>query len=94
MIKRIAIRQAVEAVMREHRLAALVYPTLRRKPARIGEPQAGIELPVERAFRPARAGLAGRLHARWRADRYRAAGRAFSEPQLLSLGYASSRRRR
>ena len=40
-IKRTAIRQAVEAVLREHRLVALVYPTLRRKPARIGDAQSG-----------------------------------------------------
>jgi hypothetical protein len=40
-IKRTAIRQAVEAVLAEHRLVALVYPTIRRKPARIGDTQAG-----------------------------------------------------
>ena len=38
-VKRTAIRQAVEAVLAEHRLTALVYPTLRRKPARIGDLQ-------------------------------------------------------
>ena len=40
-IKRVALRQAIEAVLAEHRLATLVYPTLRRKPARIGDGQAG-----------------------------------------------------
>ena len=38
-VKRIAIRHAVEAVFAEHRLSALVYPTIRRKPSRIGEAQ-------------------------------------------------------
>jgi amidase len=41
LIKREAIRHAVTAAMDEHRLVALMYPTLRRKPARIGEPQPG-----------------------------------------------------
>ena len=41
LVKREAIRHAVVATLDEHRLAALVYPTIRRKPARIGEPQLG-----------------------------------------------------
>jgi hypothetical protein len=41
LIKRDAIRHAVMAAMDEHRLVALLYPTLRRKPARIGETQLG-----------------------------------------------------
>ena len=45
-IKRVALRQAVEAVLDEHRLAALVYPTLRRKPARIGDAQSGTDCQV------------------------------------------------
>lgn len=35
-IKRTLTRQAVEAAMEESRVTALIYPTLRRKPARIG----------------------------------------------------------
>jgi Asp-tRNA(Asn)/Glu-tRNA(Gln) amidotransferase A subunit family amidase len=41
LVKRDAIRNAVVAAMDEHRLTAIVYPTMRRKPARIGEPQPG-----------------------------------------------------
>jgi amidase len=41
LIKRDAIRNAVVAAMDEHRLVAFLYPTLRRKPARIGDPQLG-----------------------------------------------------
>jgi Asp-tRNA(Asn)/Glu-tRNA(Gln) amidotransferase A subunit family amidase len=41
LVKREAIRHAVVATLDEHRLAALVYPTIRRKPVRIGEPQPG-----------------------------------------------------
>src|SRR6185295_14088865 len=40
-IKRVALRQAVDAVLSEHRVVALLYPTLRRKPARIGDGQGG-----------------------------------------------------
>ncbi|HYB94530.1 MAG TPA: amidase family protein [Vicinamibacterales bacterium] len=41
LIKRRAARAAVLATLEEHRVDALAYPTLRRKPALIGEPQAG-----------------------------------------------------
>ena len=41
LIKRRALRAAVLATMEEHRLDVLAYPTLRRKPTLIGEPQAG-----------------------------------------------------
>ena len=40
-IKRTALHGVVEAVLNEHKLVALVYPTLRRKPARIGDAQGG-----------------------------------------------------
>ena len=46
-----------------------MYPTLRRKPARIGDAQGGTTLPVERAFGFAGARRAGRLDRRRRADR-------------------------
>ena len=41
MVKRRALRAAVLAAMEEQRIDALAYPTLRRKPALIGEAQAG-----------------------------------------------------
>ncbi|MDO8678062.1 MAG: amidase family protein [Acidobacteriota bacterium] len=41
MVKRRALRAAVLAAMEEQRIDALAYPTLRRKPALIGEGQAG-----------------------------------------------------
>ena len=41
MIKRYALRAAVTATLEEHRVDALAYPTLRRKPALIGEAQGG-----------------------------------------------------
>lgn len=41
LVKQRALRAALVAVLDEERLGALVYPTLRRKPALIGEPQRG-----------------------------------------------------
>ena len=85
-IKRVAIRQAVEAVMRENNYAALVYPTLRRRPARIGEPQSGSTcqlsahsglpaLAVPAGFTPDGVPVGMEL-----------IGEAFTEQELLSLG--------
>ena len=41
LIKRRAARAAVLATLEEHRVDVLAYPTLRRKPASIGDPQIG-----------------------------------------------------
>jgi amidase len=41
MVKRRAARAAVLATLEEHRIDVLAYPTLRRKPAAIGDPQIG-----------------------------------------------------
>jgi len=41
LVKRTAVRAVVLATIEEQRLDALVYPTLRRKPAIVGEPQGG-----------------------------------------------------
>jgi Asp-tRNA(Asn)/Glu-tRNA(Gln) amidotransferase A subunit family amidase len=87
-VKRTAIRQAVEAVLSEHRVVALVYPTLRRKPARIGDAQGGSTCQLS-----AHSGLpALAVPAGFSADGLPIGmdvlGAAFSEPDLLSLGYA------
>lgn len=86
-IKRAAIRDAVIAVMDEHRLSALVYPTLRRKPARIGDAQGGSNCSFS-----AHSGLpALSVPAAWTADGLPIGvdvmGRPWSEADLLSLGY-------
>ena len=41
LLKRRALRQAIETALEAQRLDAIAYPTLRRKPAIIGEPQLG-----------------------------------------------------
>jgi hypothetical protein len=87
-IKRIALRQAIDAVLDEHRLAALLYPTLRRKPARVGDGQAGSTCQLS-----AHSGLpALAVPAGFTDDGLPVAmellGGAFKEQELLSLGYA------
>jgi amidase len=87
-IKRIAIRQAVEAVLAEQQVVALVYPTLRRKPARIGDAQGGTNCQLS-----AHSGLpALGLPAGFTDDDVPIGmdvlGGAFAEQDLLSLGYS------
>jgi amidase len=87
-IKRIALRQAIEAVLAEHRLAALVFPTLRRKPARIGDGQAGSTCQVSaHSGLPALGAPAGFTEDGLPVG-IELLGGAFKEQELLSLGYA------
>jgi Asp-tRNA(Asn)/Glu-tRNA(Gln) amidotransferase A subunit family amidase len=87
-IKRVAIRNAVEAVLAEHRLNALVYPTLRRKPSRLGDAQTGSNCQLS-----AHSGLpALSVPAGFSEDGVPVGldllGSAFAEQELLSLGLA------
>jgi Asp-tRNA(Asn)/Glu-tRNA(Gln) amidotransferase A subunit family amidase len=87
LVKRDALRNAVVATMEEHRLAALVYPTLRRKPARLGEPQAGTNCSLS-----ANSGLpALSVPAGFTDDGLPIGveflGREFSEAELLKIAY-------
>ena len=87
-IKRVAIRNAVEAVLAEHRFIALVYPTIRRKPARLGETQAGSNCQIS-----SHSGLpALNVPAGFTDDGLPIGvdllGGAFKEQELLSLGFS------
>jgi Asp-tRNA(Asn)/Glu-tRNA(Gln) amidotransferase A subunit family amidase len=84
--KRTAIRQALESALEDNKLVALVYPTLRRKPARIGEAQGGSTCTLS-----AHSGLpALAVPAGFSADGLPIGidllGAAFKEVQLLSIG--------
>jgi amidase len=87
-IKRVALRQAVEAALDEHRLAAFVYPTLRRKPARLGDSQgpSNCQLSATSGL-PALALSAGFTDDGLPVGMDLLAG-AFHEEGLLSLGYS------
>ncbi|MFN7918264.1 MAG: amidase family protein [Vicinamibacterales bacterium] len=92
-IKRVALRQAVESVLDGERLTVLLYPTLRRKPARIGEAQAGSNCQLS-----AHSGLpALGVPAGFTADGLPVGmdllGGAFQEEALLKVGYALEQRR-
>jgi Asp-tRNA(Asn)/Glu-tRNA(Gln) amidotransferase A subunit family amidase len=87
-IKQASLRQVTEALLDEQRLRALVYPTLRRRPARIGDAQAGSTCQLS-----AHSGLpALSVPAGFTTDGVPLGveflGAAFSEEQLLSLGYS------
>ena len=68
LIKRRALRAAMLATLEEQRLDALAYPTLRRKPAIIGEAQIGTTCQLSAAHRAAGDLDAGGLQ-RWTACR-------------------------
>jgi Asp-tRNA(Asn)/Glu-tRNA(Gln) amidotransferase A subunit family amidase len=87
-IKQATLRQVTAALIDEQRLDALVYPTLRRRPARVGEAQAGTNCTLS-----AHSGLpALSVPAGFTADDVpigvELLGPAFSEQALLSLGYS------
>jgi amidase len=87
-IKQAALRHVLAALLDEQRLDALVYPTLRRRPARIGDVQGGTNcslsphsglpaLSVPAGFTPDEVPIGLEF-----------LGAAFSEADLLSLGYS------
>jgi amidase len=86
--KRIQLRQAILKVMADHQLQALLYPTMRRKAALIGQKQGGDNcalsansglpaITVPGGFTPDGLPVGAEL-----------LGRAWSEPQLIALAYA------
>jgi amidase len=90
-IKQAALRTVTAAVLDEGRFDALVYPTLRRRPARIGEAQGGTNCSLS-----AHSGLpALSVPAGFTSDGVpigmELLGEAFSEQTLLSLGYSIER---
>jgi amidase len=87
-IKQATLRQVTQALLDEQRLDAIAYPTLRRRPARIGDAQAGTTCQLS-----AHSGLpALSVPAGFTTDGVpigmELLGAAFSEMQLLNLGYS------
>jgi Asp-tRNA(Asn)/Glu-tRNA(Gln) amidotransferase A subunit family amidase len=87
-IKRVVLRQAVEAVLAEHRLDALVYPPLRRRPARVGESQSGSTCQLSAHSGLPALSVPGGFTADDIPVGLELLGAAWSESRLLSLGYS------
>jgi len=88
MEKRAAARDAVLATMDELSLDALVYPTVRRSAARIGDPQAGVNCQLSAATGlPALSVPAGFTGAGLPAG-LELLGRPLQDARLLALGFA------
>jgi amidase len=88
LVKRRALRAAVLATFEEQRIVAMAYPTLRRKPALIGEAQVGTNCQLS-----ATTGLpAISMPAGFTADGLpigvELLGEAFTETAILKLAYA------
>jgi Asp-tRNA(Asn)/Glu-tRNA(Gln) amidotransferase A subunit family amidase len=91
LAKREAARKTVLAAMQEQKIQALVFPTLRRKPALIGEPQGGSNCQLS-----ATTGLpAMSIPAGFTSDGLPVGmellGGPFTEPLLLRVAYAYER---
>jgi Asp-tRNA(Asn)/Glu-tRNA(Gln) amidotransferase A subunit family amidase len=91
LAKREAARKAIQAVMQAQKINALAFPTLRRKPALIGEPQGASNCQLS-----ATTGLpAMSLPAGFTSDGLPVGlellGGAFTEPLLLRIAYAYER---
>jgi Asp-tRNA(Asn)/Glu-tRNA(Gln) amidotransferase A subunit family amidase len=88
LAKRTAIQQIILKLMEDQKLDALVYPTMRRKPARIGEPQGGstCQLSASTGF-PAISMPAG-FTADGLPVGVELLGRAFDDAKLVSYAYA------
>ena len=86
--KREAVRRIVTAAFDEHRLDAMAYPTMRRKPSRIGEAQTGSTCSLSAVSGlPALSVPAGATNDGLPIG-LELLGRAFDEAKLLALAYS------
>jgi amidase len=88
MIKRAALHQAIVAILDEYRLSAMIYPTLRRKAARIGEPQLGTNCQLSSHSGLPALGLPAGFTDDGVPVGMEMLGKDFSDADLLSMGFA------
>jgi amidase len=87
-LKREAVRRIVTAAFDEHRLDAMAYPTMRRKPSRIGDGQPGSTCSLSAVSGlPALSVPAGMTNDALPIG-LELLGRAFDESKLLALAYS------
>jgi amidase len=91
LAKRAAARQAVVASMQAQGLTALAYPTLRRKPAPIGEPQGGSNCQLSPTTGLPAIGMPAGFTRDGLPVGLELLGGAFSEPMLLKAAFAYER---
>jgi amidase len=86
LVKQRALRAALVAVLEEQRLVALVYPTMRRKAAFIGEPQRGTNCQVSAHSGLPTLSVPGGFTADGVPVGLEFLGAAFDDARLLALG--------
>jgi Asp-tRNA(Asn)/Glu-tRNA(Gln) amidotransferase A subunit family amidase len=91
LVKRTALRAAVLAAMDEHRLDALAYATIRRRPAIVGEPQQGSNCQLSATTGLPAISFPAGFTVEELPVGIELLGRAFAEADLLGLAYAFER---
>src|SRR6185369_7036806 len=86
--KRKAIQQIILKLMEDQKLDALVYPTMRRKPARTGEPQGGSNCQLSASTGFPAISMPGGFTADGVPAGIELMGRAFDDAKLVSYAYA------
>ena len=86
--KRDEVRQAVIGLMDEHALDAFVYPTIRRTAAPIGSPQGGNNCSLSAVSGLPAVTVPAGIAEDGMPVGVELLGRAFAEPELISLAYA------
>ena len=87
LVKRDALRNAVTSAMEEHRVVALVYPTMRRKPAPLGEAQPGTNCSLSANSGLPALSVNGGMTDDGLPIGVEFLGREWSEPDLLKVAY-------
>jgi amidase len=88
IVKRDTLRQAILKAMADHRLDALVYPTIRRKANVAGQPQAGTNCHLSANSGLPAIVVPGGFSPDGLPVGVELLGRAWSEPLLIKLAYA------
>jgi Asp-tRNA(Asn)/Glu-tRNA(Gln) amidotransferase A subunit family amidase len=88
LARRKAVREAVVSTLREHHLTALAYPTLRRKPARIGQAQGGSNCQLSATTALPAMSIPAGFSEDGVPIGMELLGDAFTETELLKLAYA------